>query len=164
MAEEKTALTTPSDRKFPNCLVCEKTSQDCLYPEGPLKPGPKIGSLRQRKRTLNGNDEDQDNGDAERHATRPRLESQTETTTFTQRSPSPRSETERGVSLMAESHDVPATVEGKVPDLAFILHPSHESPGSNRGPDPERYPCEDIYQRESFCSVLGFSWTEVEKL
>ena len=64
---------------------------------------------------------------------------------------------------MAESHDVPATVEGKVPDLAFILHPSHESPGS----DPERYPCENIYQRASLdkaCSVLGLSWAEVEKL
>lgn len=47
---------------------------------------------------------------------------------------------------MEEDHGIPATVEGKVPDLAFILHPSHESPGSNRGPDPERYHCENIYR------------------
>lgn len=91
------------------------------------------------------------------------MESGNETTGFIQSSPSPRSDAERDVSLMAESHDVPATVEGKVPDLAFILHPSHESPGS----DPERYPCENIYQRASLdkaCSVLGLSWAEVEKL
>lgn len=68
---------------------------------------------------------------------------------------------------MTESHDAPATVEGKVPDLAFILHPSHESPGSNRRSNTEAYPCEDIYQRASLdkaCSVLGLSCTEVNKL
>lgn len=67
---------------------------------------------------------------------------------------------------MTESHGVPTTVEGKIPDLAFILHPSHESPGSNRGTDPENYYCENIHQRASLdkaCAVLGLSWTEVAK-
>lgn len=71
------------------------------------------------------------------------------------------------MSLMTESHDAPATVEGKVPDLAFILHPSHESPGSNKEPASEQHLCKNSHQRVSLdkaCSVLGLRWTEVEKL
>jgi hypothetical protein len=40
------------DRILPSCLICIKNSQTCVYPEGPLKPGPKLGaSRRQSKRT-----------------------------------------------------------------------------------------------------------------
>ena len=33
-----------SDRRFPSCLVCEKTMQTCSYPTSRLKSGPKIGT------------------------------------------------------------------------------------------------------------------------
>lgn len=36
------------DRSLPSCSVCLKNAQECIYPVGPLKPGPKIGSSRRR--------------------------------------------------------------------------------------------------------------------
>ncbi|CAG9951153.1 unnamed protein product [Clonostachys rosea f. rosea IK726] len=36
------------DRSLPTCFVCLKNGQECSYPVGPLKPGPKIGSSRRR--------------------------------------------------------------------------------------------------------------------
>ncbi|KAL3959659.1 hypothetical protein ACCO45_004776 [Purpureocillium lilacinum] len=38
------------DRERPRCQACEQTNQDCEYPLGPMKPGPKIGTLQRRKR------------------------------------------------------------------------------------------------------------------
>lgn len=132
---------------------------------GPLKPGPKIGSLRQRKRSLNENAKD--DGEEDRHTTRPRLESEDETTALAPDSLSLNSAAEREVSLLTESHDAPATVKGKVPDLAFILHPSHESPGSREEPISEQKLSGDIQRRASLdkaCSVIKLTWSEVEKL
>lgn len=164
--EKKTDTDSPSDRKFPHCLVCEKTSQNCSYPPGPSKPGPKIGSLRRRKCSLNDNAND--DGDEERHTARPRLEPENETTAPVPVSPNSTSTAERGVSLLVESEtlDVPATVEAKVPDLSFILHPSHESPGLNKEETSEQQ-SGNIQQKallDKACSALGLRWTDVEEL
>ena len=78
---------------------------------------------------------DKDDGGGERHTTKSRLGFESETTAIEPDSLSLIPATEQEVSLLTENHDAPATtVEGKVPDLAFILHPSHESPGSRDKP------------------------------
>jgi hypothetical protein len=38
------------DRRLPSCFTCMNTSFACVYPEGPLKPGPKPGSTRRSKK------------------------------------------------------------------------------------------------------------------
>lgn len=36
-------IKASSDRGHPQCSVCEQTDQVCTYPQGSLKPGPKLG-------------------------------------------------------------------------------------------------------------------------
>lgn len=111
---------------------------------------------------------DKDDGGGERHTTKSRLGFESETTAIEPDSLSLIPATEQEVSLLTENHDAPATtVEGKVPDLAFILHPSHESPGSRDKPVSDQQSSGDIQQRASLdkaCSLLQLTWSEVEKL
>ncbi|PIG84799.1 hypothetical protein AARAC_001324 [Aspergillus arachidicola] len=38
------------DRQLPTCAACMGSSMDCVYPAGPLKPGPKAGFTRRAKK------------------------------------------------------------------------------------------------------------------
>ncbi|KAH7129693.1 fungal-specific transcription factor domain-containing protein [Dactylonectria estremocensis] len=40
------------DRRLPSCVLCQKTSENCVYPTQRLKPGPKIGSSRRKHQRL----------------------------------------------------------------------------------------------------------------
>lgn len=113
------------------------------------------------------NENDNDDGEGEIHTTRPRLESENKTTALAPDLPSLDSAAERELSLLTESHDTPATVAGKVPDLAFILHPSHESPGSREEFISEQQLSGNTQRGDSLekaCSILELTWSEVEKL
>lgn len=149
----------PSDRQFPNCLVCEKTSQVCSYPPGPSRPGPKVG---QRKRCI------EDTGDGSRHTAKPRLESQNKASVSVMGRPGSNSSADNERPLLDGPGDYEApTVEAKVPDLSFILHPSHESSGPNNDAILEQQPTGECHQKAAFdgaCSALGLSRVEVEKL
>lgn len=177
-----------SDRKLPHCLLCEQTAQICDYPPGPLKPGPRIGSLRQRKRSRDGNKNNSDNhsnhadgdgdGNEERHTARPRLESPL----LAQNSPSVNCSVEgEGIFLLTDgAHDpIPdmdtatTTAETKVPDLSFILHPSHETSRIGQVVDfrsttlrrRQQHPTEYCHIGiDRACSVLGLERVKVEKL
>lgn len=64
-------------------------------------------------------------------------------------------------------YEAPTTVEAKVPDLSFILHPSHESSGSNNDAILEQQPTGVFHQKAAFdgaCAALDLSRVEVEKL
>lgn len=41
---------TKCDRQLPTCMACMNLAIACIYPDGPLKPGPKPGVIRRSKR------------------------------------------------------------------------------------------------------------------
>lgn len=41
---------TKCDRQLPTCVACMNSAMACIYPAGPLKPGPKPGVIRRSKR------------------------------------------------------------------------------------------------------------------
>ncbi|KAL2784707.1 hypothetical protein BJX66DRAFT_348133 [Aspergillus keveii] len=116
------------DRTFPHCLVCEQIGQSCTYPAGPLKPGPKIGSLRRKKRSRNKLNDLDDESPANPEWLG---------TTRTQSARTPVLDVvvdgeEVEVEADGPDDDTSPTAEVKTLDLSFILHPSHEPSPPNR--------------------------------
>ncbi|KAL4982333.1 hypothetical protein BDW68DRAFT_182652 [Aspergillus falconensis] len=94
-------------RTSPHCIVvCQQTENKCTYPPGPLKPGPKIGSLRPRKRPP----------------------------TWSTTAIAVRREGQGASALLAgaSAQNVSTTAEAKALDLSFILRPSHVSSPPNK--------------------------------
>ncbi|KAJ0420815.1 fungal-specific transcription factor domain-containing protein [Aspergillus carlsbadensis] len=146
------------DRTVPQCRVCEQIGQPCTYPPGPLKPGPKLGSLHRKKRVRNrfdGEDVLTSQGwvGAVAAGHQPSaLDDEGE---------------EEEVEPDANDDDSAPTAEVKTVDLAFILHPSHEPSPSNSGPgaSPEAVVddhSEDILRQTR--AALGMDRAEIEHL
>lgn len=65
-----------------------------------------------------------------------------------------------------EAYEATVT-EARVPDLSFILHPSHENSGSINDATLEQQSSGNNHQKAVFGragAALGLKWTEVEKL
>ncbi|KAE8387117.1 fungal-specific transcription factor domain-containing protein [Aspergillus alliaceus] len=159
-----------ADRTYPNCLVCSQTSQTCTYPAGPLKPGPKIGSFRRRKRPRHDGRFDAEDDDGSKAPSW--LGTRHATDSHADAAPAPDSEVEEAEVVLEEhdSRDVSSTGEPKTPDLSFILHPAHEPspPESNRNlvPAPEAV-LSDIHAedtRHQAYALLQMDRGEVERL
>ncbi|KAL4994848.1 hypothetical protein BDV10DRAFT_197182 [Aspergillus recurvatus] len=104
------------------------TENTCTYPPGPLKPGPKIGSLRPRKRPRDMVDDrpepatatavaSLDGGYAPDNHNGGRIRD---------------GQCARTLLVGASSQNGPTTAEAKALDLSFILHPSHVSSPPNK--------------------------------
>ncbi|KAJ6114226.1 hypothetical protein N7486_000004 [Penicillium sp. IBT 16267x] len=132
------------DRRLPQCLVCKQTSQTCDYPPGPLKPGPKIGSLgRWRKRSRK--DDDADDGERDTaNIIRDRIMFEVAEHPIPTFDPASEvSSPEQGtIHLNHDTQMNPVSSEDearqcnirRIPDLSFTLHPSHEG----TSPETER--------------------------
>lgn len=142
-----------SDRKYPHCLVCEQTMQTCTYPAGPLRPGPKVGSLRQRKRSRVTVDDGM--------TATPYLDTHND-------SSAPDVGGNSILLATASGQNVPSTAEAKALDLAFILHPSHAaSQPNNEASGPEKASSGDAHTQGTMqraCRVLGVESDEAEQL
>ncbi|KAK9461900.1 fungal-specific transcription factor domain-containing protein [Lipomyces oligophaga] len=97
-------------RELPVCRVCSQTSQQCEYPSGHLKPGPKIGSSQRRhkrsKTETSSTGYDSPGGATENHSV----------SSVISTSPVP------SVSSASALHESPKSFNY----LSFIMHPSHE--------------------------------------
>ncbi|KAL2847564.1 fungal-specific transcription factor domain-containing protein [Aspergillus pseudoustus] len=159
------------DRQRPQCLVCLETSQDCCYPERPLKPGPKLGSLkRPRKRTLQQSDNNGSKTSSESNDPRESVETSSkapeippalETTLNTSKGYAEAGALSGdGVNSMEAASDPRANIH----DLSFILHPAHEaaSPESKEATPPETT-CRELHftKFEQACVALGVAGTSL---
>ena len=98
-------------RELPRCVICERSSKECTYPERTLKPGPKIGSSqgqRKRRRESAGSQL----LDASRKALRRTSDSSRQSNRDDEDSIVPTSSTQHPNDIQT---------------LSFIIHPSHES-------------------------------------
>ncbi|KAJ0413486.1 fungal-specific transcription factor domain-containing protein [Aspergillus carlsbadensis] len=163
------------DRQRPQCLVCLESSQDCCYPERPLKPGPKLGSLkRPRKRTLEQPDNDRSETPLETPSeTNPRRESLE--TSAKPRGISPAFKptldasggyteadtlSENRVNTMEPAPDPRSNIH----DLSFILHPAHEAASpENKEPTAPETACRELHctKFEQACVALGVTVTSM---
>lgn len=131
--------------------------QTCTYPPGPLKPGPKIGSLRQRKRSRATID------DGPEPATAASYRERNESPSF------PADATDDSILLVtAGGQNASSTAEAKALDLSFILHPAHAaSPPNNDDLGPRKDSSGDTHTRgavQQACSTLGVEMKEAEQL
>ncbi|KAJ5982936.1 hypothetical protein N7481_005035 [Penicillium waksmanii] len=156
------------DRQWPQCLVCVETSQDCSYPEGPLKPGPKLGSLkRSRKRPLQRFEDDATSFKSKSLRKRPDYGIlDTEPAIIDAHSQQNDSEL-HGSAPEADDEDIPAEKDGSdrpdsrsnIQNLSFILHPAHEA----TSPDKEQFSEPKISRNlqgteiEKACAALGLT-------
>ncbi|TVY34244.1 hypothetical protein LOCC1_G007632 [Lachnellula occidentalis] len=155
-----------SDREVPKCSVCAKAGQNCTYPTGRLKSGPKTGSIQSKRRRARPNravhgNEHIDDGENElvdevsgaRSYERPQLGHSggddligsnnaynEEDNTIQQRSECfTQDPTPTSPDLRDTSETHSRISVDKIP-LSYILHPSHEtniiSPPENDSEDP----------------------------
>ncbi|KAL4748418.1 fungal-specific transcription factor domain-containing protein [Aspergillus terricola var. indicus] len=154
------------DRTYPHCLVCEQTDNTCTYPAGPLKPGPKIGSLRTRKRAR----ATVDNGlEPPAGAAVAWLEEGEYASDIHSGSCVPDGQGASTVLVGASVQNGSTTAETKALDLSFILHPSHvSSPPNKEATEPARH-CPGSVQTTQLAmqrahTVLGVTLEEAEQL
>ncbi|RTE75812.1 hypothetical protein BHE90_009742 [Fusarium euwallaceae] len=152
------------DRELPHCRICIDTEQSCSYPSGPMKPGPKIGSLQRPRRR---------HKDQSRAKTTPRqpnresLSSQSFEDASAHKSRS-YTETELNQTSITAKEDDPGpcrrSSQLNIHDLSFILHPSHEASTpdedeTNTNISDATPGNEDKFQRA--CHALGLSESAV---
>lgn len=146
------------DKELPSCSLCVKSSQNCTYPAGPLKPGPKLGSSQRsvkRPRRTKEDDSDQVSDNHQGHdeqqqdiithhrtnSWQPDLSLTGQSTTWPHPPLIGSESTESSHVVMSEhSHHSPESTCSTVatrsdsnsinlPTLSSIIHPSHESAG-----------------------------------
>ncbi|RHZ50597.1 fungal specific transcription factor domain-containing protein [Aspergillus thermomutatus] len=132
-----------------------------------MKPGPKIGSLRHRKRPRESTIEED-----ERPIGTPRLDTEVEVDTLMLPPPMPRSDAgspgdRREQPLLTDTHPVKMSTGAKDPDLAFILHPAHETSASDKDATSPSVSVPSSRTKGALqraCSVLKMSETVVETM
>ncbi|KAL4772059.1 hypothetical protein BDW60DRAFT_222689 [Aspergillus nidulans var. acristatus] len=124
-----TKTDRPSDRTYPHCLVCKQTENTCTYPAGPLKPGPKIGSLRTRKRASATFDCGHERPAGTAVAW---LEEGEYGSDIHSESCVPDGQGASTMLVGASIQNGSTTAEANALDLSFILHPSHVSSPPNK--------------------------------
>ncbi|KAL4936481.1 hypothetical protein BDV06DRAFT_233350 [Aspergillus oleicola] len=159
------------DRQRPQCLVCLETSQDCCYPERPLKPGPKLGSLKPpRKRSVQHSEID----GTERFPKSNTPRKKPETTSKGAGSPLALDATLEGAEGCAEactggnnvinSTETASDPRSNIHDLSFILHPAHEAASpENKEPASQEIKCSELHctKFEQACIALSTTATSM---
>ncbi|KAL4812580.1 hypothetical protein BDW67DRAFT_178620 [Aspergillus spinulosporus] len=159
-------LWTPSDRTYPHCLVCEQTDNTCTYPAGPLKPGPKIGSLRTRKRARATADSGHERPAGAAVAW---LDEGEYASNIHSESCVPDSKGASTVIVGASVQNGSTPAEAKALDLSFILHPSHvSSPPNKETTGQARHSPDSVHTTQLAMqrahAVLGVAQDEAEQL
>ncbi len=98
-------------RELPRCVICERSSKECTYPERVLKPGPKLGSSQGQRKRRRESAGDQ-LFDASSKALRRTSNSSHQSNHNNEDSIVPTSSTQHPNDIQT---------------LSFIIHPSHES-------------------------------------
>jgi hypothetical protein len=161
-----TKTDRPSDRTYPHCLVCKQTENTCTYPAGPLKPGPKIGSLRTRKRARATFDCGHERPAGTAVAW---LEEGEYGSDIHSESCVPDGQGASTMLVGASIQNGSTTAEANALDLSFILHPSHVSSPPNKeasgpaGHSPGSVHTTQLAMQRAH-AVLGVAPEEAEQL
>ncbi|KIW31790.1 uncharacterized protein PV07_03382 [Cladophialophora immunda] len=102
-------------RELPHCMICKETSQECIYPTKPMRPGPKIGSTHATAQKRQLGRESQEKSAQERRNVRIEPRRTTQTSTIDDYS-SP--------SSVPSQSSQKASRPDNVQSLSFVLHPT----------------------------------------
>ncbi|KAF4464555.1 fungal specific transcription factor [Fusarium albosuccineum] len=178
-SERRSAIACQScrrDRQLPYCQICVDNGQSCNYPAGPLKPGPKIGSVQRPRRRC----KTQSRAKAtERQPSRKSVSPSPQDTSAIEADPYGESDVEQILEPESQSNGHSTVRKPSLPtltidhdqgvcrrnsqlnihDLSFILHPSHQAstPEKDQGEAADAAPVERENTFQKACCSLGFS-------
>lgn len=128
--------------------------QTCTYPAGPLKPGPKVGSQQQRKRSRAAIDDGPEPATAASYRTG-------------NDSPGFAADAGDGIVFVTPGGQNVSPSADKALDLSFILHPAHAASPPDNGDLPRRNSSSDTHTRAAIqeaCRILDLELKEAEQL